>query len=285
MELLQKATSPWGQEILVRVSWDLFWVALIGSVVFLLGHQVLRRRWIGKQAGAADVPGGSAKVARHSLASRLFHLVMAASMLVLLFTGFLPIVGIKFSWVVIHWWAGLALIASILFHIIHATVRWTFKEVWVSFRDLRDWWRGLREALGSSGPKAGKPGKYPVDNKLYHYAIIVTSLGVAVTGVLMMVGIDTPFFARDPYLLSEATWGLVFVIHGLSAIGLVGLVIAHIYFAVLPEKRWMTKAMIFGWITRKNYAYYDSERWKVEDSGPSTGEPPAVSEAPVSETS
>jgi len=283
MEFLQKATSPWGQEILVRVSWDLFWAVLIGSVVFLLVHQVLRRRWIGKEAEAVEGPGGAEKVTRHSLASRMFHWVMAASMLVLLFTGFLPIVGIKFSWVVIHWWAGLALIASIVFHIIHATVRWTFKEVWVSLRDVKDWWRGMMEALGSSGEKARKPGKYPVDNKLYHYAIIVTSLGVAVTGVLMMMAIDTPFFARDPYFLSEGTWGLVFVIHGLAAIGLVGLVIAHIYFAILPEKLWMTKAMIFGWITRKNYTYYDSERWSVEDSGESPGEAPV--DAPVSETS
>ena len=58
MEFLQKATSPWGQEILVRVSWDLFWAVLIGSVVFLLVHQVLRRRWIGKAETAGINAGG-----------------------------------------------------------------------------------------------------------------------------------------------------------------------------------------------------------------------------------
>ena len=282
MEMFQRATSPWGEDILVRVSWDLLWFAVIGSAIFLLIHQVLRRRWIGKKAEATgDLSGIPEKVARHTLPSRLFHWVMAASMLVLLFTGFLPIVGITFSWVVIHWWAGVALIACVIFHMVHATVRWTFKEVWISLRDMREWWASMRAVMGSGAET--KPGKYPVDNKLYHYAIIVTSLGVAVTGVLMMMAIDTPFFARDPYFLSEGTWGLVFVIHGLAAIGLVGLVIAHIYFAILPEKLWMTKAMIFGWITRKNYTYYDSERWSVEDSGESPGEAPV--DAPVSETS
>ncbi len=285
MEWIQRATNPWGQEIMVRASWDLLWLALFGSAVFLLIHQVLRRRWIHKKAEVGSVEGLPEKVARHSLPSRLFHWSMAASMLVLLFTGFLPIVGIQFSWVTIHWWAGLVLIATVIFHIIHATVRWTFKEVWISLRDIRDWWTGMTEALG--GSKApGKPGKYPVDNKLYHAAIVLTSLGVIVTGILMMAQIDTPFFERDTYTLSEGTVGLVFVVHGLSAIGLVALVIAHIYFAILPEKRWMTMSMFKGWIGRDKYAeYYDSDRWAISGDGasPPSASPPSEPATPPSE--
>ena len=296
MELFQRATSPWGEDILVRASWDLLWVVTIGAVLFLLVHQVLRRRWIGKQAEAARVEGVPEKVARHSLAARLFHGAMSASMLVLLFTGFLPIVGIQFSWVEIHWWAGLALIATVVFHVVHATVRWSFKEIWVGARDIRDWWHGLAEALGGSGPPPGKPGKYPVDNKLYHHAIVLTSLGAIVTGLLMMVRVETPFWERNPYLLAEGTWGLVYVIHGLSSIALVGLVIAHIYFAILPEKRWMTLAMIYGWIGRRNYLeYYDPERWAIDkESSAGVGghsadvggpPPPAVTETSASDQS
>ncbi len=272
MDFVQRATNPWGQDILVRASWDLLWVVAIASIVFLLVHLALRRRWIGKKAEASvSTEGLPEKIARHSLASRLFHWVMAASMLVLLFTGFLPIIGIKFSWVTIHWWAGLALAASVVFHVIHATVRWTFREVWISLADLKDWWRGMMEAVGSSGSPPAKPGKYPVDNKLYHYAIIVTSLGVIATGLLMMVRIDQPFFEHNPYMLEEGTWGVVFVIHGLSSIGLVGLVIAHIYFAILPEKRFMMMSMLKGWIGRRDYAeYYDVERWKA--SGDASGD-------------
>ena len=41
-------------------------------------------------------------------------------MLVLLVTAFLPIMGIQFAWVTIHWVAGLVLTATIVYHIIHA---------------------------------------------------------------------------------------------------------------------------------------------------------------------
>jgi hypothetical protein len=42
-------------------------------------------------------------------------------------------------------------------------------------------------------------------------------------------------------------------------------VIAHVYFAVRPEKWWITKGMILGWITRRNYLqHHDPERWKVQ---------------------
>ena len=49
--------------------------------------------------------------------------------------------------------------------------------------------------------------------------------------------------------MSDATWGFTYVLHGLAGVGLVGLVIAHVYFAVRPDKWWITKGMIFGWIT------------------------------------
>ncbi len=43
----------------------------------------------------------------------------------------------------------------------------------------------------------------------------------------------------------------MYVLHGLSGIGLVGLTIAHIYFAIRPEKIWITKGMVFGDITQR----------------------------------
>ena len=51
----------------------------------------------------------SEKIIRHLLPDRIFHWVMAVSILVLLFTGFLPIVGVNFSWVDPHWIAGIVL--------------------------------------------------------------------------------------------------------------------------------------------------------------------------------
>jgi hypothetical protein len=54
-------------------------------------------------------------------------------------------------------------------------------------------------------------------------------------------------------------------------------VIAHVYFAVRPEKRWITKSMIVGWITRRQYLeHHDPDRWVVhEHSAPA----PAASDS------
>ena len=79
-----------------------------------------------------------------------------------------------------------------------------------------------------------------------------------------MVRVRTPLFVRNPYILRDTTWGLTYVTHGLAGVGLVGLVIAHVYFAVRPEKWWITKSMIFGWITRRHYLeHHEPSRWPV----------------------
>ena len=65
-------------------------------------------------------------------------------------------------------------------------------------------------------------------------------------------------------MLSDATWGLTYVLHGMAGVALVGLVIAHVYFAVRPEKWWITKSMILGWITRRQYLeHHDPDRWAI----------------------
>ena len=78
------------------------------------------------------------KVARHQLAARLFHWIMAAAMFALLFTAFLPKVGYQFPWVTYHWIAGLVLTASIIFHIIHATFYMDFWSIWPDKIDIED---------------------------------------------------------------------------------------------------------------------------------------------------
>ncbi len=65
--------------------------------------------------------------------------------------------------------------------------------------------------------------------------------------------------------MADATWGFTYVLHGLAGVGLVGLVIAHVYFAVRPDKWWITKGMIFGFIPRRLYLeHHDPQRWKVD---------------------
>ena len=92
----------------------------------------------------------------------------------------------------------------------------------------------------------------------------VGGLAVIGTGLLMMFRIDTALWAQNPYLLSDGTWGLIYVLHGLSAVLFVLLTLTHIYFAIRPEKLWLTKSMIFGYVDRDQYLeHHDPDRWVV----------------------
>ena len=107
--------------------------------------------------------------------------------------------------------------------------------------------------MGEAAPPPEKFAKYPLENKLYHGAIIAAGLSAIVTGVFMMFRVRTIFFPRNPYLFSDMTWGMMYVLHGLAGVGLIALIMVHVYFGLRPEKRAITKSMIFGWMNRDFY--------------------------------
>jgi hypothetical protein len=45
MDILTWGRNPWGQEILIRISWDLLWVALLAAAAFVVGHALWVRLW------------------------------------------------------------------------------------------------------------------------------------------------------------------------------------------------------------------------------------------------
>jgi formate dehydrogenase subunit gamma len=48
---------------------------------------------------------------------------------------------------------------------------------------------------------------------------------------------------------------------------MITLIMAHVYFAVRPEKLWMTRSMFSGWISRENYLrHHDPQRWPVPEA-------------------
>lgn len=270
MSFLTWGRSPWQEPILTHVSWDLFWASLLAGIAFFVAHASYMLLSAHRKRGAAETDAMEAarpdlpeRIARHSLLARLFHWVMAAAMFVLLFTAFLPVAGLAFPWVTWHWIAGLVLTGSILFHIIHASVWGDFWSIWVGPKDVPELKTEILRELGHevAGPK---PGKYPLGNRLYHQIIVLAALAAVASGLFMMVRVRTPFFTRNPYLFGDATWGLMYVAHGVAGVGLVGLVIAHVYFAVRPEKWWITRSMLLGWITRRQYLeHHDPRRWTV----------------------
>ncbi len=138
---------------------------------------------------------------------------MAGAVFVLLVTGFFPVLGIHFNWVEIHWIAGLVLIGTVLFHIVHASFWLRLRDIWISAADWREFRQEIDNVLGKGAPPP-KPGKYPVDQRLFHHLVSLASFGVIFTGILMLVRVDNPFFTRNPYILADSTWGFVYVLHG-----------------------------------------------------------------------
>jgi cytochrome b subunit of formate dehydrogenase len=270
MDVLRWGNNPWGQQILTHISWNLFWASLVAGMMFLVAHASYMILSAHRKRPAAetdalenarqDLPD---RIERHSMVARAFHWVMAASMFVLLFTAFLPVVGIRFGWVTWHWVAGLVLTGTILFHVVHASFWLDFWSIWVSPKDIPELKAEILSAFGQD-PPIPKPGKYPLGNRLYHLAIVAVGFAAVISGLLMMARVRNPFVTRNPYLFSDATWGVTYVLHGFAGVSLVGLVIAHVYFAARPEKWWITKSMVLGWITRRQYLeHHDPHHWRV----------------------
>ena len=267
--VVETATSPWGQTVPIHIAFYLIWVAAIGGLAFLIVHAIYVQ-FIAKNE-AHDAPAAPdlaartpEKVPRHSLAARLFHWIMALAMFALLITAFVPRVGYPFAWVTYHWIAGLVLTASIIFHVIHATFWMDPWSIWPDKIDIEDAKRRWLRATGKEAPAPRKFAKYPMENKMYHLIIVLAGLSVTLTGLFMMKRVRTPLFTRNPYLFSDMTWGLMYVLHGLAGVGLIALIMAHVYFALRPEKFAITKSMVFGDISREHYLeHHDPDRWAV----------------------
>lgn len=186
------------------------------------------------------------RILRHAGIDRAFHWLTAATMSVLLVTSLLPIIGVRFAWYGIHWVAGLVLTLLILLHIVRGL-----------------FWQkpSLVFAIRGADLHSGRSGKYTLPQKLMHLAWTVAVLVAIVTGLLMLRKAGVSFLERDPYVRSLAAWGVLTLLHDLAALLSVFLILVHVYFGILPEKRAYLRAMLLGWITRSDLrAEHDVER-------------------------
>ena len=157
MSFLQWAIDPWGLRVPIHIAWFLIWGAVIAGLAFFIVHATYLRYFAKPRQFAPEVPPPipseiPAQVPRHSQVARMFHWIMAASMLTLLFTAFLPRVGVKFDWVTYHWIAGTVLTASILFHIFHASFWLDFWSIWPDRIDMTDAYHRVLRAVGRPAP-------------------------------------------------------------------------------------------------------------------------------------
>jgi len=189
---------------------------------------------------APTAPGDH--VLRHAAIDRAFHWITAATVTALLVTGVLPVVGIRFAWLDVHWISGLLLTAAILLHVVRAVTVQGLRAMSLRPRDL-----------GELGGKR-RPGKYSLQQKAIHLAWSVAILVAIGTGIVLMIKAGTPFFARDPYIFTLQAWGVLTVLHDLATLLCVFLILVHVYFGLLPEKRMYLRSMLRGWVTRAELA-------------------------------
>ena len=202
MQLFRYATSVYGQTVLVGAKWDLFWWFFGAGVVFIVAHAAVKAL-IGSRADLGlSVTRGGDRVVRHRLPDRLYHWTMAAAVLTWLFTAFLPILGWKFEWVTAHWIAGIVLTAAVLC-ILSAPRSGRISGPWCPAPRCAKRMALRRQAFGRSGPAAASPVKYSLLQKLFHSLVAAVVLALVVTGLLMLLKIDTPFWRRNPYWFSD----------------------------------------------------------------------------------
>lgn len=290
MGLVETAADPWGREVLTHVAWNVLWVSIFVFITFLVAHAsyvILSAHRVRAKAETDALEerhaGLPRRIKRHSFMARLFHWVMAASIFTLLGTAFFPIMGWRFDWVGIHYTAGLVLTGAIVFHIFHTVFFLDFWSIWVGPKDIPEFKAEVMREAGHEVP-GPHPAKYPIGNRLYHLVLTFVGCTVALTGMVMLWRMGTPFITPNPYILPEGAWGWIYVFHGMTGLSLAGLSLAHVIFGARPRNWWLTKSMIVGSVSRREYLeHHEPSRWPVRDRGgaknatPETGDAGAVS--------
>ena len=157
---------------------------------------------------------------------------MAAPMFTLLFTGFLPKIGVEFDWVTYHWIAGVVL------DDVHRVPRDPCVLLARFLGNLAGPDRPpgcmatrVRRFVGLSAPPPRRFAKYPLENKGYHAAIIATGLLSIVTGLFMLVRVRTPVVPARSLSLQRPDVGAGCTCCTDSpGVGLIALVMVHVYF-------------------------------------------------------
>lgn len=250
MEIIRYRYDVWGEEVILGVSWDLLWVVAVAAFLLLAAHAIFMAVLAKKKAKPSSA---GPRVKRHDAIDRAFHWIMAGSVLVLIATGVAPILGLRISWLDIHWIAGLVLTFVVIFHTIRALFWQDFKSMLLGPRDFKE---PFDETI--------KPGKYSFEQKGMHWAMTVLVIAVIATGITLFLHINTPWWER-PSVQDEATLGIFFLLHGTATLALVAFTAIHIYFAVRPEKIFYTRSMVTGWISEAEMKEnHDANKWKPE---------------------
>jgi formate dehydrogenase subunit gamma len=167
-----------------------------------------------------------------------------------------------------------ALLGLLVIHIVwDLAVKRGWKNIWLGMKDIRDIGIRTKNFFGLS-PKYSKPGKYDIFMKTLHWGMTVSLIILGITGLFFM----------NPYgllpTLSPSIDSLFRILHDIFAFLFIGLVIGHIYFAMIPVNWPVLRAIFTGNISKEAYnKEYDSERWSFAKGKPAK-EAPAQPQQP-----
>jgi cytochrome b subunit of formate dehydrogenase len=204
------------------------------------------------------------------IVQRLFHWanfmllgLMALTGVALFLPGlvdaFLAPLGIRGFASKVYWHVTLAwgLLALIVIHVVWDTlVARGWGNIWPTRRDFSDAQTRARNFLGLSHDYPRSP-KYDLFMKGFHWSLTVSLIILGITGL----------YFWNPYgLFPELSYNteLLFrLLHDFFAFLLLGLIIGHMYFALIPANWPILTAMAIGYIKAGDYLkHFGMTKWK-----------------------
>ena len=243
MGFLEWATSPWGQSVPIHIACFLIWVAVIAGLLFLIVHATWLR-YFAKPKEFADDAFSPQVAAQHTqarspaLAGRAAVSLDHGSVHVDAAVHRVPAEGrrpVSLGDLSLDRWRRADGLNSLSRH---------SRLVLAGFLVDLAGQNGSGRCMEKSSPvfrnvraAAAKVRQISAgEQALSTASSCLCGLSVILTGVFMMFRVRTIFFPRNPYLFSDMTWGLMYVLHGLAGVGLIALIMMHVYFGLRPEK-------------------------------------------------
>jgi cytochrome b subunit of formate dehydrogenase len=229
----------------------------------------------GPSRTVVDVPINRVKA--YDLIQRLFHWTNFVVLGIMVLTGisiFLPgpfypilsLFGMTSTGAVVatHTAFVWALLVLIIIHVVWDTaVARGWANIWVGKTDVIDLKKRAENFLGIS-KEYPREGKYDFFMKSFHWGLTVSLIALGITGIYFMNPL--PSLVPIPNLGYETEY-IFRLVHDFFAFLLVGLVIGHIYFAILPVNWPVLGEIVIGTISREFYQkHFDSTRWPLARS-------------------
>jgi formate dehydrogenase gamma subunit len=231
----QSASDAGGYAYSSRIASPVFWACIWLVVAFCAIHAIRRARSNPAQKPAAN----------YNLNQKLYHWGNFGLLALLAVSGFYlffrrapvsPQGTLGITWLTLHEWTGLLFAAGVIAHALAALTRGDWRSMRPEWKDATNTFLIWRNFLGRTA-NYPFPGKYDALQKLYHHILALLAVSFTVSGTLMWLSGSRTF-------LSSRGWiHLSRQVHDLSAVALVVMVIAHIYFSILKVNRENLKDM------------------------------------------